>query len=85
MPAVYSPCHATPSPAPQIKLHVLPLGADGRLSAAAVRRRMNGNTAVVVASAPGFPHGLVDDVEVCACTRARVVCVCVCACLCIRP
>jgi hypothetical protein len=31
------------------------------------------------------PHGLVDDVEVCACTRARVVCVCVCVCLCMRP
>jgi sphinganine-1-phosphate aldolase len=29
----------------------------------AVRRAVNGNTILVYASAPGFPHGVVDDVE----------------------
>jgi hypothetical protein len=48
----------------RIKLHVVPVGPNYRLSAATVRRYMNGNTAILVASAPGFPHGLVDDVEV---------------------
>ncbi|KAG2490349.1 hypothetical protein HYH03_011151 [Edaphochlamys debaryana] len=47
----------------RIKLHVVPVGADFRLSPAAVRRRMGPNTVLVVASAPGFPHGLVDDVQ----------------------
>lgn len=48
----------------KIKLHVVPVGRDFRLSAATVRRYLNRNTAILVASAPGFPHGLVDDVEV---------------------
>ena len=34
-----------------------------RLIASQVKRRINGNTAIIVASAPGFPHGIIDDVE----------------------
>lgn len=47
----------------QIRLVRLPVGADFRLSASAVRRAITPNTVLVVASAPGFPHGVVDHVE----------------------
>ena len=40
----------------------VPVGRDFRLAAAAVRRALTRNTALVVASAPCFPHGVVDDV-----------------------
>jgi hypothetical protein len=38
------------------------VGRDFRVSAAAVRRALTRNTALVVASAPCFPHGVMDDV-----------------------
>ena len=38
------------------------MGRDFRLAAAAVRRALTRNTALVVASAPCFPHGVIDDV-----------------------
>lgn len=38
------------------------MGRDFRLVAAAVRRALTRNTALVVASAPCFPHGVIDDV-----------------------
>lgn len=47
----------------KIRLVRLPVGADYRLSASAVRRAITPNTVLVVASAPGFPHGVVDHVE----------------------
>ncbi|KAG2454973.1 hypothetical protein HYH02_000799 [Chlamydomonas schloesseri] len=65
-----------------IKLHVVPVGPDFRLRAADVRRRLNANTVLVVASAPGFPHGLVDDVKGIAGLAARAgICCHVDACL----
>ena len=41
----------------------LPVGADYRLSAKAVKRAITKNTVLVVASSPGFPHGVMDHVE----------------------
>jgi hypothetical protein len=41
----------------------LRVGKDYRLSGAAVQRALTRNTVLVVASAPGFPHGVVDHVE----------------------
>lgn len=39
------------------------VGKDSRVSAAAVARAITSNTVLVVASAPCFPHGVIDDVE----------------------
>lgn len=39
------------------------MGSDYRLSAATVKKHMTRNTAIVVASAPGFPHGVVDHIK----------------------
>eukprot|EP00198_Chlamydomonas_reinhardtii_P008126 XP_001697463.1 predicted protein [Chlamydomonas reinhardtii] len=65
-----------------IKLHVVPVGSDFRLRAADVRPRLNANTVLLVASAPGFPHGLVDDVQGIAGLAARAgICCHVDACL----
>lgn len=65
-----------------IRLVRVPVGKDFRLSAAAVRRALSPNTAVVVVSAPGFPHGVVDHIaDIAAVTRRRGVCLHVDACL----
>lgn len=42
-------------------------------AARAVRAALTGQTAVVVASAPGFPHGVIDDVEGIAKVRLSAV------------
>ncbi|KAL6750488.1 PLP-dependent transferase [Haematococcus lacustris] len=65
-----------------MKLVVVQPGKDLRLSGSTVRRALTRNTAVVVASAPCFPHGVVDAVEDIAqvCRRAGV-CLHVDACL----
>lgn len=34
-----------------------------KVNLSAMRRAINGNTVMLVASAPGFPHGIIDDVE----------------------
>ena len=47
----------------KIKLVRVPVGRDGRLTARAVRPYVTANTVLVVGSAPGFPHGVVDDIE----------------------
>ena len=47
----------------KIKLVMVPVGADYRLSGKAVRKAVTRNTILVVASAPGFPHGVVDHIE----------------------
>lgn len=47
----------------RIRLVRVPVGRDYRLSGAAVARAIGRNTVLVVASAPGFPHGVVDHVE----------------------
>ncbi|HVE83380.1 MAG TPA: aminotransferase class V-fold PLP-dependent enzyme, partial [Myxococcales bacterium] len=44
----------------QIKV---PVAADLRADVAATRRALTRNTAVVVGSAPGFPHGAIDPIE----------------------
>lgn len=41
----------------------VPVGPDYRLAAAEVKRHINKNTVLIVASAPGFPHGVIDHVE----------------------
>ena len=46
-----------------IRLVKLAVGSDYRLGGAAVRRALGPNTVLVVASAPGFPHGVVDHVQ----------------------
>lgn len=46
-----------------IRLVILPVGKDYRLSGERVRRALSRNTVLVVASAPCFPHGVVDHVE----------------------
>mmetsp|Transcript_24767 Transcript_24767/g.58952 ORF Transcript_24767/g.58952 Transcript_24767/m.58952 type:complete len:442 (+) Transcript_24767:306-1631(+) len=47
-----------------------------RLTASAVQAAINGNTALVVASAPSYPHGVVDEVAGIAeaAMRGRVLC-----------
>jgi sphinganine-1-phosphate aldolase len=46
----------------KIRLVRLPVGRDYRLSGGAVRRAIGPDTVLVAASAPGFPHGVVDHV-----------------------
>jgi len=53
---------AAPSPSPSSS-SPSPAAAAPRLSASDVVRCLSRNTALVVASAPSFPHGIVDDVE----------------------
>lgn len=65
-----------------IRLVRVPVGKDFCLSGAAVRGALSRNTVVVVASAPGFPHGVVDHIaDIAAITRRRGVCLHVDACL----
>ena len=45
------------------------MGRDFRLSGDAVRRAISRNTVLVVASAPGFPHGVMDHVADIAAVR----------------
>lgn len=47
----------------KIKLVMVPVGSDYRLSGKAVRKAVTRNTILVIASAPGFPHGVIDHVE----------------------
>lgn len=67
-----------PAPCPEyfkIRLVKVQVGRDYRLSGAAVRAALSANTVLVVASAPGFPHGLVDHVEDIAAVRGARGCV----------
>lgn len=54
-----------------IKLRMAPLAADQRLHPSAVAKLLSPNTIMVVASAPSFPHGLIDDVGGIAALAAR--------------
>ncbi len=47
----------------------LRVGRDYRLSGDAVRRAITRNTVLVVASSPGFPHGVMDHVADIAAVR----------------
>jgi sphinganine-1-phosphate aldolase len=46
-----------------MRLVKVPLAADFRVDMQAVRRAITANTVVLVGSAPGFPHGIVDPIE----------------------
>jgi glutamate/tyrosine decarboxylase-like PLP-dependent enzyme len=46
-----------------IKLHRIPVGPDFRADVAATEAAITENTAVIVGSAPPFPHGIVDPIE----------------------
>jgi sphinganine-1-phosphate aldolase len=46
-----------------IKLVIAPTGDDRRLDINAVAKLLNKNTVMVVASAPSFPHGVIDPIE----------------------
>mmetsp|Transcript_26506 Transcript_26506/g.78723 ORF Transcript_26506/g.78723 Transcript_26506/m.78723 type:complete len:609 (-) Transcript_26506:649-2475(-) len=66
----------------RIKAVVVKVDKDFRMTAAAVRARVNANTAIIVASAPGFPHGVMDHVaDIAAVARRARVCLHVDACL----
>lgn len=45
-----------------IKMVKIPLDAEYQTSVAAVRKAINKNTAVIVSSAPSFPHGIMDPI-----------------------
>lgn len=47
----------------KIKTVVVPVASDYRLSASTVSKHITRNTILIIASAPGFPHGVVDHVE----------------------
>ncbi|CAF2252850.1 unnamed protein product [Brassica napus] len=46
-----------------IKLWRVPVGKDFRADVKAMRRHINRNTIMIVGSAPGFPHGIIDPIE----------------------
>ncbi|KAK9813985.1 hypothetical protein WJX73_007983 [Symbiochloris irregularis] len=65
-----------------IRLIRLDLDKDHRLSPAAVKRAITSNTVLVVASSPGFPHGIMDPVpELAKITHKRGICLHSDACL----
>lgn len=65
-----------------IRRVTVPVTADFRADVAAMRARMTSDTIALVASAPAFPHGVIDPVEdIAALARARGVGLHVDACL----
>lgn len=46
-----------------IKMVRVPVAADHRADVAATRKAINRNTIVLIGSAPGFPHGVIDPIE----------------------
>lgn len=46
-----------------IKLRLAPVGRDMRADVRAMKKLMNRNTVLVAASAPQYPHGVVDPIE----------------------
>ena len=60
------------------------IGTDeqGRLNISELKRKMNKNVILVYASAPGYPHGVIDSVEaIASCVRLWGCCLHVDACL----
>jgi glutamate/tyrosine decarboxylase-like PLP-dependent enzyme len=57
-PALDKACHYF-----DIKLTKVEAGSDGRLSVDRVKRLISANTVAIYASAPTFPHGVVDPIE----------------------
>ena len=65
-----------------IRLVRVPVDAALRMDLAAVRRALNRRTVLIYASAPGFPHGVIDDVPALGALAAKAgVCLHVDACL----
>ncbi len=46
-----------------IKMVRVPVGPDYRADVAAMRKALTRNTIVIIGSAPGFPHGVIDPIE----------------------
>lgn len=46
-----------------IKMVRVPVGPDYRADVVAMRKAMTRNTIVLIGSAPGFPHGVIDPIE----------------------
>ncbi|MED6144709.1 Dihydrosphingosine phosphate lyase [Stylosanthes scabra] len=46
-----------------IKLWRVPVDKDFKADVKAIRRHINKNTILIVGSAPGFPHGIIDPIE----------------------
>ncbi|HZH17957.1 MAG TPA: aminotransferase class V-fold PLP-dependent enzyme [Archangium sp.] len=46
-----------------IKMVRVPVGPDYRADVKATRKAINRNTLVLIGSAPGFPHGIIDPIE----------------------
>ncbi len=46
-----------------LKLRRAPVGQDGRVNLKAYKRLINRNTVALFASAPNYPHGMVDPIE----------------------
>ena len=46
-----------------IKMVRVPVGPDYRADVKATRKAINRNTIVLIGSAPGFPHGVIDPIE----------------------
>lgn len=46
-----------------VKLVHAPVGKDYRVDVKAVKKLINRNTILILASAPGYPHGVVDPIE----------------------
>ncbi|KAH6824878.1 dihydrosphingosine phosphate lyase [Perilla frutescens var. hirtella] len=47
----------------KIKLRRVPVDQHFRADVKAIKRRINRNTILIVGSAPGFPHGIIDPIE----------------------
>ena len=47
----------------KIKLVILKVDKNYQIPVRELRRRVHDNTILIVASAPGFPHGVIDPVE----------------------
>lgn len=47
----------------KIKLWRVPVDQEFRADAKAIKRHINKNTILIVGSAPGFPHGIIDPIE----------------------
>jgi glutamate/tyrosine decarboxylase-like PLP-dependent enzyme len=45
-----------------VKMVHVPVGKDLRMDCAAVARKINRNTVLIVASAPDYPHGMIDPI-----------------------
>ncbi|KAE9604956.1 hypothetical protein Lal_00036837 [Lupinus albus] len=46
-----------------IKLWRVPVNKNFQAEVKAIKRRINNNTIMIVGSAPGFPHGIIDPIE----------------------